>query len=183
MTDAAPVRTVGVSFAGEELIAARDQATAANPGIAAAIVGKDASLWGPDAATEAAIRLGWLDCVEVSRPLVPRIEALRDRLRADGVDHVVLAGMGGSSLAPEVIAATYGVELTALDTTDPGQIAAALSDRLAGTRAPWPVRCHGRTARRAVGNRLGFFWRCVAAQPHVDDARYVDVRVRHVLGQ
>ena len=133
MTDAAPVRTVGVSFAGEELIAARDQATAANPGIAAAIVGKDASLWGPDAATEAAIRLGWLDCVEVSRPLVPRIEALRDRLRADGVDHVVLAGMGGSSLAPEVIAATYGVELTALDTTDPGQIAAALSDRLAGT--------------------------------------------------
>ena len=41
--------------------------------------------------------------------------------------------MGGSSLAPEVIAATYGVELTTLDTTDPGQIAAALSDRLATT--------------------------------------------------
>ena len=53
-------------------------------------------------------------------------------LRADGVDHVVLAGMGGSSLAPEVIAATYGVELTVLDTTDPGQVAAA-ADRPART--------------------------------------------------
>jgi glucose-6-phosphate isomerase len=38
--------------------------------------------------------------------------------------------MGGSSLAPEVITATYGVELTTLDTTDPGQVGAALADRL-----------------------------------------------------
>ena len=37
---------------------------------------------------------------------------------ATGIDHVVLAGMGGSSLAPEVIAATAGVRLTVLDTTD-----------------------------------------------------------------
>jgi glucose-6-phosphate isomerase len=124
---------VSVSSAGSDLIAARDAALAANAGLAAAIIAKDATLWGPDAAAEAATRLGWLDCVEVSRPLVPRIEALRDKLRGDGVNHVVLAGMGGSSLAPEVIAATYGAELTTLDTTDPGQIAAALSDRLATT--------------------------------------------------
>jgi glucose-6-phosphate isomerase len=124
---------VSVESAGAELLAARDAAVADSAGLAAAIVAKDATLWGPDAATEAAIRLGWLDCVDVSRPLVPQIEELRDRLRAAGVNHVVLAGMGGSSLAPEVIAATYGVELTTLDTTDPGQIAAALSDRLATT--------------------------------------------------
>jgi glucose-6-phosphate isomerase len=129
----APIVAGGVSVAsaGSDLIAARDAALAANAGLAAAIIAKDATLWGPDAAAEAAIRLGWLDCVEVSRPLVTRIEALRDKLRGDGVNHVVLAGMGGSSLAPEVIAATYGAELTTLDTTDPGQIAAALSDRLA----------------------------------------------------
>src|SRR5581483_2538791 len=66
-------------------------------------------------------------------PLVAEITALRDELRSSGVDHVVLAGMGGSSLAPEVIAATYGVELTTLDTTDPGQIAAAMSGRLGST--------------------------------------------------
>jgi glucose-6-phosphate isomerase len=124
---------VSVESAGAALLTARDTALADSAGVAAAIVAKDATLWGPDAATEAAVRLGWLDCVEVSRPLVPQIEELRNHLRAAGVNHVVLAGMGGSSLAPEVIAATYSVELTTLDTTDPGQIAAALSDRLATT--------------------------------------------------
>jgi glucose-6-phosphate isomerase len=43
---------------------------------------------------------------------------------------VVLAGMGGSSLAPEVIARTLGRRLTVLDTTDPHQVRAALADRL-----------------------------------------------------
>jgi glucose-6-phosphate isomerase len=124
---------VAVTSTGDELLAARNQALDANPGLAEAIVAKDNSVWGPDAAELAATRLGWLDCARVSRPLVAQIEALRDELRAAGVNHVVLAGMGGSSLAPEVIAATYDVELTTLDTTDPGQIAAAMSDRLATT--------------------------------------------------
>ncbi|HZC40027.1 MAG TPA: glucose-6-phosphate isomerase, partial [Streptosporangiaceae bacterium] len=46
------------------------------------------------------------------------------------LDHVVLAGMGGSSLAPEVITRTAGVPLTVLDTTDPHQVATVLADRL-----------------------------------------------------
>jgi glucose-6-phosphate isomerase len=46
------------------------------------------------------------------------------------VDHVVLCGMGGSSLAPEVICATYGAELTVLDSSSPDQVRAALQDRL-----------------------------------------------------
>ena len=61
------------------------------------------------------------------------ILALRDALRAEGVSRIVLCGMGGSSLAPEVIAGTAGVELTVLDSTDPEQVAAALADRLAET--------------------------------------------------
>ncbi len=124
---------VTVSSAGTDVIAARDSALIATKGLAASIVGKDATVWGPDAAKEAASRLGWLDCVTASRPLVPQIEELRTELAAAGVDHVVLAGMGGSSLAPEVITATYGVELTTLDTTDPGQVGAALADRLERT--------------------------------------------------
>jgi glucose-6-phosphate isomerase len=47
-----------------------------------------------------------------------------------GLDHIVLAGMGGSSLAPEVITRTAGTPLTILDTTDPHQVGAALADRL-----------------------------------------------------
>ncbi|HEY0260547.1 MAG TPA: glucose-6-phosphate isomerase, partial [Lacisediminihabitans sp.] len=71
--------------------------------------------------------------VVISEPMVDDIIALRDRLHAEGVDHVVLGGMGGSSLAPEVITRTAGVELTVLDSTDPGQVLAALADRLEST--------------------------------------------------
>ena len=99
-------------------------------GVAERLVSKDADLWGPQAAEEAAVRLGWLDLPTSSRELLPRLTALRDSLRAAGLDHVVLAGMGGSSLAPEVITRTAGVDLTVLDTTDPHQIRAAISDRL-----------------------------------------------------
>ena len=101
--------------------------------VASRITGGDETLWGPDAEEESAKRLGWVEAVSVSRPMVADIVALRDKLREDGVDHIVLGGMGGSSLAPEVITRTYGVELTVLDSTDPGQVLAALGDRLATT--------------------------------------------------
>jgi glucose-6-phosphate isomerase len=61
---------------------------------------------------------------------VDGILELRDALKAEGVTRIVLCGMGGSSLAPEVIAGTAGVELTVLDSTDPEQVGAAIADRL-----------------------------------------------------
>jgi len=94
--------------------------------VASGITAGDADLWGPAAADEAAKRLGWVDAVSVSRPLVGEIETLRDVLRADGVTRIVLAGMGGSSLAPEVIAQTAGVPLVILDATAPEQVLAAI---------------------------------------------------------
>jgi glucose-6-phosphate isomerase len=101
--------------------------------VASRLTGLDASLWGAEAEEESAQRLGWTESIVVSAPLVPDILALRDKLHADGVNHLVLGGMGGSSLAPEVITRTYGVELTILDSTEPGQIRSALSDRLETT--------------------------------------------------
>lgn len=101
--------------------------------VASRIMAKDSSLWGPESEEEASIRLGWVDLIEASRALLPAIERLRTELSADGVNHIVLCGMGGSSLAPEVITRTAGVELTVLDSTDPDQVRAALSDRLATT--------------------------------------------------
>ncbi|WES65583.1 hypothetical protein P0L94_05820 [Microbacter sp. GSS18] len=94
--------------------------------IASGITAGDASLWGADAESEASQRLGWVQAVSVSRPLVAEIEALRADLVARGVTRVVLAGMGGSSLAPEVIARTAGIPLVILDSTSPGQVLAAL---------------------------------------------------------
>ncbi|KOX17624.1 glucose-6-phosphate isomerase [Saccharothrix sp. NRRL B-16348] len=97
------------------------------------LTGGDATLWGAEAESEASIRLAWTTLHETSRPLVAEITALRDELLADGVDRVVLAGMGGSSLAPEVITGTAGVPLVVLDTTDPGQVAEALAGDLQRT--------------------------------------------------
>jgi glucose-6-phosphate isomerase len=101
--------------------------------VASRITAQDPTLWGADAEAEAAKRLSWVTLAETSRPLVAEIDALRAELAAEGVDHVVLAGMGGSSLAPEVICATAGVPLVTLDTTDPGQVKAALAEDLERT--------------------------------------------------
>jgi len=86
---------------------------------ASSLFAQDATLWGPDAEQEAAKRLSWVGLPQASRPLVGEVSALREELAQAGVDHVVLCGMGGSSLAPEVICATYAVELTVLDSSSP----------------------------------------------------------------
>ena len=101
--------------------------------VATRLTAADPTLWGADAEAEASIRLAWTTLHETSRPLLAEIDALRAELAAEGVDRVVLAGMGGSSLAPEVITATAGVPLVVLDTTDAGQVADALAGDLERT--------------------------------------------------
>ena len=101
--------------------------------IASRIAAKDATIWGPEAESESAIRLNWVDLHDTSRPLLAEIEALLADLRAEGLDRIVLAGMGGSSLAPEVITKTAGVELVVLDSTNPSVIARALAGDLQRT--------------------------------------------------
>jgi glucose-6-phosphate isomerase len=121
---------VTVTVTGPSLVAAQQSALAAAGDLPTRLVEKDATLWGPDASAEASIRLGWLDAVRVGRELLPQVQALAEELRAEGVDRVVLAGMGGSSLAPEVICATAGKPLVVLDTTDPAQVRAAFAGDL-----------------------------------------------------
>jgi glucose-6-phosphate isomerase len=116
------VTSTGLEIPG----AVRDRLT--QDDVAARLLRKDATLWGPEAEDEAAVRLGWLDLPASSRELVGRLEELRAELAAEGLDRIVLCGMGGSSLAPEVICRTAGVPLVVLDTTDPGQVAAAMTD-------------------------------------------------------
>ncbi|HEX2361913.1 MAG TPA: glucose-6-phosphate isomerase [Jiangellaceae bacterium] len=98
--------------------------------VASRLARADPTLWGPAAQEEAAIRLGWVRLHHTSRPLLAEIEALQADLRAEGLDRIVLCGMGGSSLAPEVVTRTAGTALTVLDTTDPGRIKTAIGDRL-----------------------------------------------------
>lgn len=102
----------------------------ATDGVASALTGQDPTLWGPSAEAEAAIRLSWTTLHDSSRPLLAEIDALRAELHREGLDRIVLAGMGGSSLAPEVITASAGVPLVVLDTTDPDQVGDALAGDL-----------------------------------------------------
>ena len=102
-------------------------------GVASGIAGRDATLWGSAAESEAGSRLAWVGLAQESRALVDEIVGLRDVLADRGCTRVVLCGMGGSSLAPEVICATHGVELTVLDSSDPDYVRRALSDQLERT--------------------------------------------------
>ncbi len=95
-------------------------------GVASGIASGDATLWGPAAQDEAGKRLGWTSLSTRSRPLVAEVAALGEELRAGGVTRVVLCGMGGSSLAPEVICEAAGVALDVLDSSDPDFVRSAL---------------------------------------------------------
>lgn len=121
--------TLAVATAG----AASAAITAAVPDlvadrVASRLFAQDATLWGPHAEPEASIRLAWTTLARTSRPLVGQISALREELMTDGVDRVVLCGMGGSSLAPEVICATEGKDIVILDSSHPDTVRGALTD-------------------------------------------------------
>ena len=95
---------------------------------------KDPTVWTFDTQSYAEIRnrLGWLDVYETIEKSGPALRALRESLIADGISKVLLIGMGGSSLAPEVLALTFpdaaGLKLQIVDSTDPGQVLQADAD-------------------------------------------------------
>lgn len=124
MTDSLEVLATGPAA---DAIAAQVPGLVAE-GFASRLFAQDATLWGAEAEAEASIRLSWVGLHRSSRHLVGQIAALREELREQALDRVVLCGMGGSSLAPEVICATAGVELTVLDSSDPDQVRSALVD-------------------------------------------------------
>lgn len=93
--------------------------------------GHDDSLWGddPEHRKVAANRLGWLDVPRALRPEVDALHTLAISIWREGFTHAVLLGMGGSSLAPEVLRLTFGVkpgaiELEVLDNTSPAAVRA-----------------------------------------------------------
>ena len=95
--------------------------SAAAPKLAA----KNFTLWGKAAEAESAIRLNWIDLPYASVALIPELGRMQSWISEKGLTHFILAGMGGSSLGPEVLAKTFNKKLTILDSTDPAQILAA----------------------------------------------------------
>ena len=90
---------------------------------------RDGTLWqeSPKAVAGIEERLGWLDLPFSMRDQMSRLQHLVAGVIADGIEHVILLGMGGSSLAAEVMYLILGhapgyPKLTILDSTDPAQI-------------------------------------------------------------
>ena len=101
--------------------------------VASRIGAKDFTVWGKEAEDESSVRLGWVSSASDSQVLVAEILELKAHFNELGVNRFVLCGMGGSSLAPEVITNTAGVELVVLDSTNPEQVAKALGGELKRT--------------------------------------------------
>ena len=96
---------------------------------------RDVSLWSTDAEVGRAIseRLGWLDAPADASDDIPALEGFGDGIVDAGFTTAVVAGMGGSSLAPDVLHRTFGasegyLDLRVLDSTDPAAVAAVLDD-------------------------------------------------------
>ena len=97
---------------------------------------KDASLWKADDANQKIIKnsLGWLAAPDDMIAVADDLIEFSDQIRRRGFKHVMVCGMGGSSLCPEVLAQTFGSqagfpELLVLDSTDP-DVLAAFADRI-----------------------------------------------------
>ncbi len=131
---------------------------------------KDASLWTD---TDEGKWLGWLDIVEQQLAETSKFKALSAEIHEDGFTHILLLGMGGSSLCPEVFSITFGrqpgaPELLVLDSTDPVYIK-SMRDRIDPARTLFCVSSKSGTTlepniymqyfyeetKKAVGDRAG----------------------------
>jgi glucose-6-phosphate isomerase len=95
--------------------------------VAARVRSGDATLWAPPGTPEVADRLGWLTIAERMALELGTIEQFAREVEADGITDAVLLGMGGSSLAPEVLRRSFagkaeGLRLHVLDSTDAATI-------------------------------------------------------------
>ncbi|HTZ86774.1 MAG TPA: hypothetical protein VMB05_08910 [Solirubrobacteraceae bacterium] len=116
----APVATM-LARASEESVAERVRPNGERPA--------DPTLWAPEGTPEVANRLGWLTIAERMLTQADELQSFVEGVREDGIRDVVLLGMGGSSLAPEVLRRTFGSAaghptLHVLDSTDAATVRA-----------------------------------------------------------
>lgn len=100
--------------------------TLAKNNVLGRIWAQDYTVWKP-APTEISNRLGWLTIAQTMKQNLSHIQQMVSAVQADGYTNVLLLGMGGSSLAPEVFRKVFGVannhlDLAILDSTVPGVV-------------------------------------------------------------
>ncbi|MBI1994788.1 MAG: transaldolase, partial [Deltaproteobacteria bacterium] len=127
---------------------------------------KDPTLWSPKPVPEISDRLGWLTLPETMHEQVEDLKALAEEVKAEGVRHVVLLGMGGSSLAPEVFQRTLDEQpdypkLTVLDSTHPAAVR-AVEAQLDLRRALFLVSSKSGTTTETL-SFFRYFWKFPAS--------------------
>ncbi|MEX2280827.1 MAG: glucose-6-phosphate isomerase [Acidimicrobiia bacterium] len=134
----------------------------------------DPTVWSDDPATpELADRLGWLSLHETMRPAIGEIVEAAAAVRADS-DHVVLCGMGGSSLAPEVFALSFGrtegwPSLIVVDSTHPDAVR-AVRERIDPGRTTFVISSKSGTTLETLS-----FFRYFYAEAGSDGSRFVAI--------
>ncbi|TXJ05651.1 MAG: glucose-6-phosphate isomerase [Aeromicrobium sp.] len=96
--------------------------------IAVRLAAKDPGIWGRRYVERTRARMGLVDVLRIARESVPGILAGVDSVRSANLNRIVLCGMGGSSLAPDVICRNFGVELLVLDSSHPDMVAQAVQE-------------------------------------------------------
>jgi glucose-6-phosphate isomerase len=113
-----------------QAVVTQEIARAHSEDVAGRLTRADPTLWGASGTQEIADRLGWLTIAERMLDVLDELTAFADAVVGDGLRDVVLLGMGGSSLAPEVLRQCFGhrpghPQLHVLDSTDAATIRAA----------------------------------------------------------
>src|SRR4051812_47538310 len=138
-------------------------ARAADEHWATRIWDRDASLWTnvSDVAESIGNRLGWLDAPTRFQDEIDALNAFAEGVRAEGFVRAVVCGMGGSSLAPEVLAQAYprsahGLPVYVLDSTDPEAVA-AIEDLEQDGNSLYLIATKSGTTTETL-SFLAFFW-------------------------
>ncbi len=149
---------------------------------------RDAAMWGERHSKDVARRLGWLDLPARTCAELPGLDRLVAGLAADGARTLYLLGMGGSSLAPqvlrEILGNPSGRELVVVDTTDPERVGALLDACDPDSAAVVAVSKSGTTTE--TSSLLEIFWehlerrlggetgrRFVAVTEHANDLEHL----------
>jgi transaldolase/glucose-6-phosphate isomerase len=147
-------------------------------GLSRRIWERDPTAWFPEPRPEIVDRLGWLDLPGTMPAIISDLEEFTTQVQADGLERVVLLGMGGSSLAPEVFAATFGAAdghpgLTVLDSTHPSAVQ-ALVDTIDLARTLFLVSSKSGTTLETL-SFFRCFWERVSAVLGEAGSRFVAI--------
>ncbi|HXQ49395.1 MAG TPA: bifunctional transaldolase/phosoglucose isomerase [Thermoplasmata archaeon] len=126
----------------------------------------DPTLWPAAPPADVTQRMGWLHLPEKMHHELDELVAFAEEVRAEGIRQVVVLGMGGSSLAPDVFARTFGhrpgyPELLVLDSTHPDAVA-AMGRRIDPQRALFVVSSKSGTTTEPL-SFLHYFWEMLRA--------------------